>query len=84
MHPVLAFFNALFMLVVHGLRSFALLYFFRLQFDRPGPLPASTVVIPKGEGVSGIAEQLERRGHHRPRHVRDEHHLLYVFARRRG
>ena len=46
---------------VHGLRSFALLYFFRIQFDRPGPLPASTVVvIPKGEGVSGIAERLER------------------------
>jgi UPF0755 protein len=62
MHPVLAFFNALFMLTLFtACVLFALLYFFRIQFDRPGPLPASTVVvIPKGEGVSGIAERLER------------------------
>ena len=62
MHPVLAFFNALFMLTFFtACVLLALLYFFRLQFDRPGPLPASTVVvIPKGEGVSGIAERLER------------------------
>ena len=58
MHPVLAFFNALFMLTLFtACVLFALLYFFRIQFDRPGPLPASTVVvIPKGAGVSGIAE----------------------------
>jgi peptidoglycan lytic transglycosylase G len=62
MHPVLAFFNALFMLTFFtACVLLALLSFFRLQFDRPGPLPASTVVvIPKGEGVSGIAERLER------------------------
>ncbi len=62
MHPVLAFFNALFMLTFFTVCVvFVLFYFFRVQFDRPGPLPASTVVvIPKGEGVSGIAERLER------------------------
>ena len=62
MHPVLAFFNALFMLTFFtACVLLALFTFFRLQFDRPGPLPASTVVvIPKGEGVSGIAERLER------------------------
>ena len=62
MHPVLAFFNALFMLAFFTICVvFALFYFLRIQFDRPGPLPASTVVvIPKGEGVSGIAERLER------------------------
>src|SRR5262245_36405668 len=62
MHPVLAFFNALFMLTLFTVCVlFALFYYFKMQFDRPGPLPASTVVvIPKGEGVSGIAERLER------------------------
>ena len=61
MHPVLAFFNALFMLALFtACALLALFYFLRLQFDRPGPLTTSTVVvIPKGEGVSGIAERLE-------------------------
>jgi len=61
MHPVLAFFNALFMLVLFtACALLALFYFLRLQFDLPGPLNTSTVVvIPKGEGVSGIAERLE-------------------------
>jgi len=62
MHPVLAFFNALFMLTLFtACVVLALFYFLKIQFDRPGPLPASTVVVvPKGEGVSGIAERLER------------------------
>ena len=61
MHPVLAFFNAVFMLALFAACALlALFYFIRVQFDRPGPLTASTVVvIPKGEGVSGIAERLE-------------------------
>ena len=34
-----------------------------MQFDQPGPLATSTVVvIPRGEGVSAIAERLERDG----------------------
>jgi UPF0755 protein len=62
MHPVLAFFNALFVLTLFtACVVFALFYFLRVRFDQPGPLPASTVVvIPKGEGVSGIAERLVR------------------------
>jgi peptidoglycan lytic transglycosylase G len=62
MHPVLAFFNALFMLTLFTVCGLLVLYYFvKIQFDRPGPLTASTVVvIPKGEGVSGIAERLER------------------------
>ncbi len=62
MHPVFAFFNALLKLfLITALALLALLYFIRIQFDRPGPLPTSTVVvIPKGEGVSGIAERLQR------------------------
>jgi len=62
MHPVLAFFNALFVFAfVTACGLLVLFYFFRIEFDRPGPLTASAVVvIPKGEGVSGIAERLER------------------------
>lgn len=38
-------------------------YWVKVQFDRPGPLETSAVVvIPKGEGVSAIAELLERDG----------------------
>ena len=61
-HPILGFFNGLLklLLVTAGV-LLALVYFIKAQFDRPGPLNTSTaVVIPKGEGVSGIAERLER------------------------
>src|SRR5690349_11249381 len=61
MHPVLAFFNAMFMLTfAAAVLALAAYFWLRVQFDRPGPLPTSTVVvIPKGEGVDGIAERLK-------------------------
>src|SRR5262249_44424733 len=35
-------------------------YWVKVQFDKPGPLPTSTVVaIPRGEGVSPIPDPLE-------------------------
>lgn len=38
-------------------------YIVRYQFDRPGPLPhSSVVVIPKGDGVNAIADRLVREG----------------------
>jgi UPF0755 protein len=38
-------------------------YWVKVQFDKPGPLATSTVIaVPKGEGVSAIAERLERDG----------------------
>jgi UPF0755 protein len=38
-------------------------YWIKVRFDRPGPLTTSTVVvIPRGEGVSAIAERLQRDG----------------------
>jgi UPF0755 protein len=59
---VLAFFNGLLtLMLVTGGVFLALLYFVKVQFDRPGPLTTSVVVvIPKGEGVNRIAERLER------------------------
>src|SRR5262245_29891411 len=61
MHPVLAFFNAMFALAFFSAVVLLAVYFFmRYQFDRPGPLPTSTViVIPKGSGVDGIADRLK-------------------------
>jgi UPF0755 protein len=64
MHPVLKLLNGLLtFLFVTACVLVGLLYFVKIQFDRPGPLTTSAVVvIPKGEGVSGIAERLERDG----------------------
>lgn len=61
LHPILAFFNGLFLLTFATAVLLLALYFFvKVQFDQPGPLPTSiVVVIPKGEGVSGIAERLK-------------------------
>jgi UPF0755 protein len=62
MHPVLAFFNAMLQLAfVTAVIGLALFYFGRQQFDQPGPLPnTASIIIPKGEGVSAIADRLEQ------------------------
>jgi UPF0755 protein len=64
MHPLLRFLNGLLtLLFVTAALLVGLLYFVKMRFDRPGPLTTSAVVvIPKGEGVTGIAERLERDG----------------------
>ena len=59
-HPFLRMFDGLFnfffMLVCVAAVIF---YFVRLEFDRPGPLAVSTVlVVPKGESTTAIAERL--------------------------
>jgi UPF0755 protein len=61
---VLRFLNGFLTLsLVLGLIAGAAFYFVRYQFDRPGPLQHSAViVIPKGEGVNAIAQRLEREG----------------------
>ena len=56
-------------------------YFFKVQFDRPGPL----AYLDRGGHSEGRGGERHRRAararrrHHRPRHVHDQHHLLYVF-----
>lgn len=62
MHPILAFLNgALTLLVIAMLALGGLFYFAKLQYDNPGPLThATVVVIPRGEGVNGIATRLEQ------------------------
>jgi len=63
-HPFLrmldVLFNFFFILIC---AAAAVFYFVRVEFDRPGPLPVSTVlVVPKGEGITAIADRLESEG----------------------
>lgn len=62
--PVVRFLNNVITLAFLGVIGLAVLFYFvRTQFDQPGPLGYSTVVvIPKGEGVREIASRLERDG----------------------
>jgi UPF0755 protein len=63
-HPFLALMHNLMTLLFVGVIGLtALFYFVRSQFDQPGPLGyATVVVIPKGEGLSAIADRMEREG----------------------
>jgi peptidoglycan lytic transglycosylase G len=63
-HPFLGMLDGLLNFVfIMACMTAAVFYFVRVEFDRPGPLPVSTVlVVPKGEGATAIAERLERDG----------------------
>jgi UPF0755 protein len=57
----------------------------KAQFDQPGPLATSTVfVIPKGEGVSAIAERLERDGVIDDRRVFMTSILYFMYLKGQG
>ncbi len=64
LQPLFSFLNGAITFLLVGLISLAaLIWFVKFQFDRPGPLDYSTVmVIPKGEGLRAIASRLEREG----------------------
>ncbi len=61
-HPFVKIMNNVVTLAFVGVIGLALLFYYvRVQFDQPGPLQYSTVVvIPKGDGVREIASRLER------------------------
>jgi len=63
-HPFLRMFDGLFNFVFILLcAAMAVFYFIRVEFDRPGPLEVSTVlVVPKGESTTGIADRLAAEG----------------------
>jgi len=63
-HPFLVLINAVMSLLIVALLALGgIVYFAKLQFDKHGPLNHTTVfVIPRGEGVNGIAERLEHDG----------------------
>ncbi len=64
MHPFLrALIFLLTLLVVAAIAAGGAFLFVKRELDRAGPLNTSTVLtIPKGEGVSAIADRLEREG----------------------
>jgi len=63
-HPFLRMFGGLFSFIfILFCAAAAVFYFIRVEFDRPGPLEVSTVlVVPKGEGSNAIADRLTAEG----------------------
>ncbi len=82
-NPFLGFLNGLFtLLFVAAMLLVAVLYFVKVRFDRPGPLATSAVVvIPKGEGLSAIAERLEHDGVIDDRRVFMTSILYFIYFR---
>jgi UPF0755 protein len=61
------------------------LYFVKVQFDTPGPLATSTVlVVPKGEGVTAISERLERDGIIADRRIFMASILYFMYVKGQG
>ena len=77
-HPVLGFFNGMFRFaLVLALAIAAFYYFLKIEFDQPGPLATSTViVVPKGQSVGDIADGLVRDGV-----IADKRVLFLLYAR---
>ena len=63
-HPFLGMLDGFFNFVlILACMAAAVFYLVRMEFDRPGPLTVSTVlVVPRGEGTSSVAERLQRDG----------------------
>ncbi|MEZ5828830.1 MAG: endolytic transglycosylase MltG [Hyphomicrobiales bacterium] len=63
-HPFLRMLDGLFNLIfITACIAATFFYFVRVEFDRPGPLEVSTVlVVPKGEGVTAIVDRLQNEG----------------------
>jgi UPF0755 protein len=60
-------------------------YWIKVKFDQPGPLATSAVVvIPKGEGVSAIAERLQRDGVIADRRVFMTSVLYFMYLKGKG
>jgi UPF0755 protein len=63
----------------------AVFYWVKVQFDQPGPLATSTVfVIPKGDGVSAIAERLARDGVIADRRIFMTSILYFMYLKGQG
>jgi UPF0755 protein len=85
-HPFLrvldGFVTFVFLLACLGV---ALFYWVKVQFDQPGPLATTTVfAIPKGEGVTAIAERLEQEGIIADRRVFMTSILYFMYLKGQG
>ena len=85
-HPFLRMLDGLvtfvFLLACFGAVVF---YWVKVQFDQPGPLATSTVfAVPKGEGVSAIADRLEHDGIIADRRVFMTSILYFMYVKGQG
>jgi peptidoglycan lytic transglycosylase G len=85
-HPFLRMFDGFFTFIfILACGALAVFYFVRMEFDRPGPLAASTViVVPRGEGVTAIAERLERDGVIADRRIFMTSILYFMYLKGQG
>ncbi len=85
-HPFLGMLDGLVTFVfVLACLGVAVFYWVKVQFDQPGPLPTSTVfAVPKGEGVSAIAERLEHDGIIDDRRVFMTSILYFMYIKGQG
>ncbi len=85
-HPFLRMLDGLFtFFFLLGCLAVGIFFWVKVQFDQPGPLATSTVfVVPKGEGVSAIAERLERDGVIDDRRVFMTSILYFMYLKGQG
>jgi UPF0755 protein len=85
-HPFLRMFDGFFNFIfIMACAAVAVFYFVRVEFDRPGPLKVSTVlVVPKGEGVTAIADRLENEGIIADRRIFMTSILYFMYLKGRG
>jgi UPF0755 protein len=85
-HPFLRMFDGLFNFVfILACLAISVFYLVKVQFDRPGPLATSTVVvIPRGEGITTIAERLERDGVIADRRIFMTSILYFMYLKGQG
>jgi UPF0755 protein len=85
-HPVLNTFDALFsFFVLLACLVLVAFFFVKVQFDRPGPLATSTVlVVPRGEGVTAIADRLQQEGIIADRRIFMTSILYFMYLKGQG
>jgi UPF0755 protein len=85
-HPWLRMFDGLVTFIfLMACIALGVFYWVKVKFDQPGPLATSTVVvIPKGEGVSAIAERLQRDGVIADRRIFMTSILYFMYLKGQG
>jgi UPF0755 protein len=85
-HPFLRMFDGLVTLgFLVACVALGIFYWVKVKFDQPGPLATSTVVvIPKGEGVSAIADRLQRDGVIADRRIFMTSILYFMYLKGQG
>ena len=85
-HPFLGMLDGLFtFFFILACLVVGVFYWVKVQFDKPGPLPTSTVIaIPRGEGVNAIAERLERDGVIADRRVFMTSIIYFMYVKGQG